>query len=293
MAVDGDSLVTVQAKRSGPKWALRRSARARLAGGAVMNPHNGAFDTEAFGSAVKNALKESGIRGGEVSLSIPDIMAKTAILEFDERPSNVRETEKVVKWKAARSMYADPEELSMDYSVLSKEPSALSKGPNARVLVVGVKKGFITGPEDSLRALGLRVVRLTIHSFNLLRLITGRVGHIVKTGDFALVLHTGAYFSVSVFRGGVLDFYRCKPLGESPGRFQTELGSSFAYYRGKNPGVRLERIYLFSAASGYEDLAREVSGAEVAHVRPEHLLTTSGGGGDITLLSALGAAAGR
>jgi hypothetical protein len=109
-------------------------------------------------------------------------------------------------------------------------------------------------------------------------------------------MRTDGYFSVSIFRDGVMDFYRCKSVHGNGEHLVGELGSSFAFYKGSHHDVELERAYLFNGDKGFVEVVEDLSGTEVVEVSPEGLLTFTKAGGEAginttTLLAALGAAA--
>ncbi len=287
MALDIGTIVVVQARRSGPGWLLKRYAGVDIPEAAGGEKPRFAVSIEGFKSSAVDALEASGIRSGNVSLSIPDIFAKTAILEFEELPAKALEADEVVRWKIARTWYMRPEEITVDYQVLSKEPTV-------KVLTVAVKRDLVKGYEDALAELGLSTTNVNIHSLNLLRLLRGSVG---EAGNFSLIMRMKGYFSVSIFNGGVMDFYRCKSLHGSTEQFVGELGASFAFYSGGHPGVGLERSYLFNGDESFTDALETITKKEVVVVRPEDMLKPGGaetgfdGIDTTTLLAAIGAVA--
>jgi hypothetical protein len=106
----------------------------------------------------------------------------------------------------------------------------------------------------------------------------------------------GGYFSILIFRDGVMDFCRSKTIHDDVEHLVGELNSSFSFYRGRHRGFELERTYLFNGDKGLADVLKEISRADVVEVRPEHLLSAGEGEFDVdgvnptTLLAALGAA---
>jgi Tfp pilus assembly PilM family ATPase len=287
MALEANAVVVLQAKRSGSKLRLKRCAGVDIPLLLPEQTPRFMVDMKEFKGSAADAIEASGIKARKISLSIPDIVAKTAILDFEELPGKRGEADRVIKWKVARALYLSPEDLCIDYRVLSKEPVI-------RVFAVAVKKDVISGYEDTLIELGLSTSRINIHSLNLLNLLTGQLSEV---NNFSLILLMDGYFSVSIFRDGVLDFYRCKSVHGDREHLVGELGSSFAFYRGSHHDVEIERTYLFNGDKGFVDVIKDVSGTEVVEVRPEDLLTSTkvvGEAGTIntaTLLAALGAAA--
>jgi Tfp pilus assembly PilM family ATPase len=286
MALEAGAIVVLQAKRSGSKWRLKKCAGVDIPLLLPEQTPRFMVDINEFKDSAAEAIKASGIKARKISLSIPDILAKTVILEFEELPSKMREADRVIKWKVGKALYLSPGDLCVDYRVLSKEPVI-------RVLAVAIKKDIISGYEDALTELGFSTNRINIHSLNLLNLLTGRLR---KVNNFSLIMRTDGYFSVSIFRDGVMDFYRCKSVHGNGEHLVGELGSSFAFYKGSHHDVELERAYLFNGDKGFVEVVEDLSGTEVVEVSPEGLLTFTKAGGEAginttTLLAALGAAA--
>lgn len=288
MALDPGAIVVVRARKTGSGWVLTRSGGADVRREPAGDKPKFTLDATGFKGSANDALEASGIKGGSVALSIPDIYAKTAILEFEELPARAREADEVVKWKVSRQWYMAPEAISVDYQVLSK-------GAPTKVLAVALQKDVVSGYEDALFEMGLSTTNVNIHSLNLLRLIAGREGEGGVADNFSLIMRMGGYFSVSIFRDGVMDFYRCKSLHGGVKQFVAEVGSSFAFYGGKHPEVGLERAYVVNGDEGFLEDLRAVSRSEVIGIGPEDLIRTDGGPGpDLNpkaLLAALGAAA--
>ena len=83
MALDPGAIVVVRAKKTASGWVLTRSAGAEVRREPAGDKSKFTVDATGFKSSAKDVLEASGIKGGSVSLSIPDIYAKTAIMEFE------------------------------------------------------------------------------------------------------------------------------------------------------------------------------------------------------------------
>ena len=119
VAIDASGALAVQGERDGRLWSIKRLGRGESRGGTSTDAalvHLGASE---FKAAVRGALKEASVTKGDVSLSLPDIMAKTVILDFEELPSGADDAMSVVAWKVAKSMYLAPEDVSVGYQLLA------------------------------------------------------------------------------------------------------------------------------------------------------------------------------
>ena len=300
LAIDGAGAVAVEAERQGSLWSLKRSGASEGAGGGGADMHH--LSVAALKEMSGGALGEAGIKKANLSLSIPDALARTVILDFDELPSRSGEARGVIEWKIAKSMYLAPEDICVGYQVLPAPASALKSGVGGvRVLAVAIKREALERYEDALFELGCSVGRVGTHTLSLLNLIADSVEGI---SNFAVVFimggvvsgvtdgERGGYFSVSFFKDGVIDFYRSKSVGKEAGQLATEVGTSFTFYRGRNHGIEFERTLLVNGDDEAARLIRSVTGTDVLMVGAGELIIDGDGrGGDETaLIAALGAA---
>ncbi|MEE9614065.1 MAG: hypothetical protein V3W31_03795, partial [Thermodesulfobacteriota bacterium] len=251
MAVNGEGggLVLVQAERTGLKWAVKKMAASGLDGG--------------FREAVREAAGPSGIRPDAISLSIPDTLAKTAILDFESLPAKTSEADRVIRWKAASTMYLRPEECAIDYQLLST-------GERVKVLAIAVKREIITGYEDALTGAGFTVRRVGIHSLNILNLFSE---YIKGVEDFSFITCEGGRFSVLIFKGGALDFYRAKDITGREQELGRELAASFTFYLSAHKNVHMDRVYFLSGDTGLGEFLADAAGTEAERLKPETVLT--------------------
>ncbi|MBI5561015.1 MAG: hypothetical protein HY883_07060 [Deltaproteobacteria bacterium] len=274
IALTGKTAVFVRAEISGGTEVLKDLKTIALpsAGG------------EGLVDSFKAALEE--FPGAQdINLSIPDTMAKTSVLTFEELPRDKNESDSLIKWKSAGSVFLKPEECSIDYQLLTE-------GEKKKVLSVVVKKDIIEGYEGIFSRLGKRVTRVNIHSFDIFNLFSEKKG---AKGDFSLVVRFKDYFSFLAFKDGILDFYRCKEAEDETGLF-SEVLASFAFYTGRFPEARIEKVYILGA-DGLSAKLREALETDVESVRADEFLRAGGGvnpisiaGADpLDLLSAVGA----
>ena len=144
--------------------------------------------------------------------------------------------------------------------------------------------------EDALFELGFRVVRVSIHTLSILNLLSQRL---VEARNFAVIALMDGHFSVSIFKEGVLDFYRSKSLPDAA-QLATEVGTSFTFYRGRNYGVEFEKIVLAGGGEAEADLVGGVTGAAVEIVKSEDIISggvAEGGTASVSIDSVPGDAA--
>ena len=226
-------------------------------------PFPGKFSKESeMFDFLKTSFKTSA-KNLEVSLSLPDTIAKTSMLEFEELPANARDMDEVIKWKSAKGVFLKPDECSIDYRIFEGEGKK-------RVLSVVVKREIIEGYEDMFLELGAKVQWISIHSFNIFNLFSERFGHGENPGgNFVFLVIWKNYFSMLVFKEGILDFYRCKEARKEA--ILAEVAHTFTFYTGKNPDGRLKKVYLLSAGEDLTQKLKEITEITVEPVSPDSL----------------------
>jgi Tfp pilus assembly PilM family ATPase len=212
---------------------------------------------------------------------------KSIILELEELPHKKEDAEKIIKWKLANRLGINLRDSFFDYQVLSRQGMV-------KVFVASIRKDIITALESTLFDLGFNVQRISMHSLNLLNLLALEESTDV---NFSVIIHIDNYFSVMIFKKGVLDYYRCKISVEHIDNFVKELKASFLSYRCVNPDISVQKNYLFDDYKGLEEIVRNNTEACVESIKLESLLSIKeslqvNAGDKLKLLAALGAGAG-
>ncbi|MBI5492851.1 MAG: hypothetical protein HY893_07970 [Deltaproteobacteria bacterium] len=269
VSIGRDAVSAVRAHRNGGGWVLSDYGSAP----AVLT------DPKALAEGAAAAVRSFGAKGGHVAVSIPDTMAKAAVFEFEELPAKAREAGEIIRLRAGREMNAGPSD-RVDFMVLSK-------GKKVKALAVAIKGSVLAHIEEGLSSAGLYAERISLHSFDIYNLFAPKA----PEGDFSILVRGEEYISTAVFRDGALDFYRCKGVNDDNEAVR-EAGSSFLFYRGRNPEVNLTKAFLFNCAPG---LAGDLRGSmDLSAVSPDSLVRLKGPGLEkipINMLSAIGAIA--
>lgn len=271
-------LAAIEARRNNGCWVLDKCSRTPLSGEA-MPPKD-------FKENIRKTLKESGIKNRKISVSVPDTIAKTVFLEFKDLPAKKDDASEIIKLKASKLLNLNPPDIHLGYQVLSRDNIS-------KVLAVVVNKDTIVSYEDACLESGFDVRRISIHSFNLLNLFSQEAS---MQGNYSVIIRLGDYFSIMFFKEGILDFYRCKAVSGSDGAGIKEISSSFLSYRGKNPDMPLENIYLLDMSGDFAEMVKKAVGVEVKQLALDTVLkldpAESAGQFSLGHLAALGAAAG-
>lgn len=197
-------------------------------------------------------LASAGIKRGTVTVSLPDTMARVAILDFQELPAKRTDAEMLIKAGAAKSMNIDVKEYRLDAQTFD-----LASGK--RALCAAVKKQALEPIEEALSDSGLAVKAVSLHSLNIVNLLPE------GDGDGSLIARCADFVTVIFFRAGVPDFYRCKAVEENWAESVREVAASFAFYRSRNPETVQGSVYLVDE-TGY--LAARLPESIKAEVTP-------------------------
>lgn len=260
--------------------------------------------TEELRQTVQEAIQSAGIKPGRASLLLPDSLARVWLLQVPELPRGQSGVLEMIRWKIRKSVPFRIEDAEITWQILVR-PS----GTEPALILTGlIPRALVRQYEGVLASLGLRVGLVDLASFNLFNayrpFIDENGG---ATEDFGVLNATEGYFTLMIFRGGELIFYRSKthPEGEGGGpeerlrTFRRELATSLSYYTEKLKGVSLARTYTRIADPALGDPA-EVLGAlgfgAMESMDPERIARLPEGLDPQTAISlapALGAASGR
>ncbi|MBI5562351.1 MAG: hypothetical protein HY894_05810 [Deltaproteobacteria bacterium] len=272
LSVGASSVTVMEAAQAGSAWELRRASSAAMQ---LSGP-------EGVRAALGRAFASAGIRKGKVSISFNDRISRALVMEFKELPEDRAEAGAIVAGRACKELYMRPEEMRLTYQAAPVEGGI-------KVFAAAVRKDAAEAYEAALHALGFNLRRITIHTLSLLALLYPRIA---DERGLAVVCRLDDAFTALFYRDGVWDFYRCKAV--PPGGGAAELAATFAFYRGRNPGASMGRVYLFGGDPAFNEAVSAVAGAPVMPMAQEVFLRHSGQvqAGDISpmaLLSALGA----
>ena len=230
---------------------------------------------ELLKEGLEKALTASGFRSRRISISIPDTLARTVVMDFEELPSSKKEVLEIVRARAKSEMDSDPDE-----DVLSFQ--AFGQGTRKKVLCVAAKRDIIKVIEENICQKGHSIERVSTHSLNIINLLSA-------DGDSAVVIRFRDYITVIVFNGGAIDFYRCKSVTDDAD-VKRETAASFAFYCGRNQGKSISKIYLIDESGRLSDLTRDSVPAPIESPGPGAFsITTGWNGRGLDLLAAAGA----
>ncbi|MBI2979347.1 MAG: pilus assembly protein PilM [Chloroflexi bacterium] len=223
------------------KWASRSLEPGMFEEGVVSNP-------QAFGTAVKQLMNSSGIRGKDITASVSGLYSVSRIVMVPNLPETAL-TQAAVLEEARQLM-----PLSEDEMYLSWQPIAAVDGGH-QALVVAVPRDVVDSEVQALRAVGLNPRVLDLKGMALARAVNR---------EQALILNIeAASFDIVVVAAGITAVIRTtawQPQGLSPEdraeHLSVALDLTVGFYNSHNPGLPLElTIPLFITGEMSGDLS--------------------------------------
>jgi type IV pilus assembly protein PilM len=246
---DEISLVGLSARRRPP--AIDVSFTTPLAPGLVqfrtLEPN--IVDEAGFSKAIETALLRAGLGGRKrVALSLPDSLARVAVMELPSPPRSSAELRELLKFRMKKSLPFDVEEARIAFERLP--------APVPTFLTGVMHEAVVSQYENVFARLGLQLGRVLPSSVGLLELL-GPVARreLVPGADYFLVNAEREYFSVSLVRDRVCPALirtlglRTEEGGDriySEDDFLQEIIPTAIYYREKLAGQSLARVYYRS-----------------------------------------------
>ncbi len=249
------------------KLILRRYCRVDLPEGALRTQfgERNVLQPAEVGRALLDALERESIEAREISIVLPDHLARTSLLHMGERPGRREDVLEVIRWKLRKAVPFKVEDAHIDYQMF---PSP-SDGGSHLCQAVLMLRSVLDSYEDLMTDLGLHAGLLDLSTFNLANLYRPVLERVEK--DAFLLNVTGTFFALMILRRGVPIFYRAKAYtfaGQADSRRATvvrEVDSSLAYYRERLGGQLPAQIHLrcidMDLNALQEELAERVDGS--------------------------------
>ncbi len=225
---------------------------------------------DAVRAQVAGALAREGVKTRQISVVMPDHLARVALLPFEELPRTRREVLELVRWRMKKAVPFKVEEAALDYQVLPP-----FDGQGLALLAVLMPRSIVEQHEALFQDQGIRPGLVDLGSFSVVQLYRGVIEKEVSAaGDFLLLNATPSYLTVLIYRAGRLIFYRCKSFlpeaeeteaGGAPAwSMRREVQSSLIYYQEKLSGRTLDRVYLRLVGHDQVEVAQLLEGAPTA-----------------------------
>ncbi len=219
------------------------------------------LNSGSLGQAIERMIEESGYEEKAISLLIPDIASRVALLDFESLPKGAKERDQLVRFRLKKMLPYPETEARL---AVAKIPG---HGGARRLLVESVRESILAGYESVLEEMGLVAGLIDTSTFGLMSLL-GRMEE-TRLESTALVNLGDGYVSIAIIQAGHLVLYRTKAAPSDPAEIGSslvkELRLSMLYYVERLGGEPVEDLYLrcnASLADGLEEaLCQMVTGA--------------------------------
>lgn len=191
-----------------------------------------------------------------ISLSLPETIGRVMLVDVETRFKNKEEGKEIIRWKLKKNFSFNINETHLDYQVLEeKEDGAMS------LLVSIVSRQVISQYEEVFLQAGLEPKYIDFSGFNLYRLFANRL---VITDNVTFFSYYGGIFTMMVFYGGTLVFYRSKDIPKGTfeiNRIFREINNSQLVFQDRFPGFTANEVFCFAHGEDAEAFRSVVSDA--------------------------------
>lgn len=163
-------------------------------------------DNVADHAAVQQALQQvvGAVGEGERGcvLLVPDLLARVALLDFDQWPSRSEEADGLLRWRLKKDLPFDVNQAALSYQVQPGRSAA------NEVLAVACLRSLVHQYESCAEALGLQPGWVTPSTLAALGCLDG-----AGEGARLLVKRDQGSLSLAILHGNNVRLFRCLPLG--------------------------------------------------------------------------------
>jgi type IV pilus assembly protein PilM len=216
------------------------------------------LDPDEFVMAVRSLAGTQSSRKSkkkDVALILPDYSARTAVLDFDQFPTDVKEQTSLIRFRVKRSVPFDVDSAAMSYWVQSAEKGRVD------VVVVMAPLEIVSRYEAPFRTAGMNPGLVTMSSLAALELTP-------ESGLSVLAKRSGRVLTVLVRDRNTLKLTRCLELpSDELEDIAGVLIPTFVYIE-DNLGRRAEKLILCGFGAGAEAAADRFAAELDVEVEP-------------------------
>jgi len=230
LAISEQALCLVEIQRGWRGRSFHRATSRRLSSGLIhISPNKpNISDKEAFANILQS-IRKGRKHPQPIALSLPDLCARTAVLEFSSLPKTQTEREVLVKWRFQQDFHIPTSNARVAFQVYgpSKGKIAASNGaqPVFSVLATLIQQDILAPYERLCLQVGLLPVSVGLTALNIFELYRSQIHRLAQTAAnrshapvqelvFLFLTHWG--FSFLAFREGRPVFIRVKALHLAP-----------------------------------------------------------------------------
>jgi type IV pilus assembly protein PilM len=201
-------------------------------------------DNDSVFQFLKALVRDTGIKGTEIGVVIPDDSARISFITTETLPGSEEERIAFIRWKLKKTVPFDVDSAQIAYDVIETRSVGDNKGTD--LLVALSPRTVIEEYELLMDSLGMEAGFVIPSSLAALNLFA------VPTGDVLFLKIAPGCIATTIFRNGKAEFYR--KVAETP--LFDAIYPTLMYYQDKLSGIGLAGVTV----CGYDsDLGSELS----------------------------------
>jgi type IV pilus assembly protein PilM len=161
------ALVAIALKRKGKAYGITRRAESPLEPGIVVDGE--VQDADALGAAIKAFWAEHGIKEKQVAIGVANQRCITRVIEKVKIKGGKKQLREALSFDVAEHLPIPLEEAVWDFHTVAKWKSEETGADMERHIVVMVYRESVERYRDAIAAAGLKLVRIDLSAFALMR----------------------------------------------------------------------------------------------------------------------------
>jgi Type IV pilus assembly protein PilM len=244
VAVEIDHTHVAAAKlgwRAGQAVIVSHASEALPAG--LINPGLAALnisDVPSLSKAIGRVLAQVGGRPSQVSLVVPDTVAKVSLLKLEKVPARAADLQELVRWQVRKTA-----PFPIEQAVLSISPGASGADGSSEFVVALSRSDVVHQYEQACLMAGAHAGLVDLSTFSVLNGILA--GATPPAADWLLVHVTDTYLTLAVMRDRSLLFFRNRGE-EAEGTLADLIHQTAMYYEDRLSGGGFARVMIAGGA---------------------------------------------
>ncbi|HWI19390.1 MAG TPA: pilus assembly protein PilM [Vicinamibacterales bacterium] len=197
-------------------------------------------DVPALSKVIARVLDQIGGRASQVSLVVPDTVAKVSLLKLEKVPARSADLQELVRWQIRKTA-----PFPIDQAVLSIAPGASAADGSSEFVVALSRGDVIHQYEQACLMAGAHAGLVDLSTFSVLNGVLA--GASAPAGDWLLVHVTDTYLTLAVMRDRALLFFRNRGE-EAEGSLADLIHQTAMYYEDRLSGGGFARVLIAGGA---------------------------------------------
>jgi len=208
------------------------------------------IDSAGLSGAIKDVVQDLCSDSKRVGLVLPDVVAKVALIQFDEVPGRSRDLHQMLGWRMTNGLPFSMDDAQMAY----EDGIALEVGQEFVVSIM--KRVIVKEYEEVFLQAGIRPGLIDLGTFNVINSVL-KVSPEVATGDCLFIQIADEFCTLVVVRDSDVIFFRNRSTGSVDELLELVHQTSM-YYRDRLAGAEFESVLLNIESSEQWSLSENI-----------------------------------